>query len=77
VGFNTNGQLGDGTTTRRLSPIQVIDLVDVVELASHPKGNSTCARLADHSVPCWGANGDGQLGDGTTTNRLSPTLVVW
>ena len=30
----------------------------------------------DGTVWCWGSNGDGQLGDGTTTTRLVPTRVV-
>ena len=75
-GYNNNGQLGDGTTTRKLTPIEVA-LEDVVELASQGNVNRTCARLADHSVRCWGNNGSGALGDGTTTHRNTPTPVVW
>ncbi|WP_320412923.1 RCC1 domain-containing protein [Candidatus Microthrix sp.] len=33
-----------------------------------PKPNGVAA--------CWGYNGSGQVGDGTTTNRLTPTLVT-
>jgi len=36
----------------------------------------TCARRADHVVLCWGQNTDGQLGDGTTQDRVTPTPVV-
>ena len=35
----------------------------------------SCAVLADSTVKCWGVNTSGQLGDGTTTNRSSPTPV--
>ena len=35
----------------------------------------TCARLADTTVRCWGYNGNGQLGDGTLTQRLTPVAV--
>ncbi len=34
-----------------------------------------CAVLADTRVACWGNNGEGALGDGTTTNRISPVVV--
>ena len=34
-----------------------------------------CALMNDHTVQCWGDNRWGQLGDGTTTARLRPTLV--
>jgi len=40
-------------------------------------GNSSCATLEDDgSVYCWGGNEFGQLGDGTTTDRVTPTRIV-
>ncbi|MBW7928438.1 MAG: hypothetical protein H3C58_10225 [Fimbriimonadaceae bacterium] len=71
-GSNEYGQLGDGTTTRRLSPVQVIGLTDAVAIAAGA-GHSLAIRR-DGSVWAWG-NG-GTLGDGTTTGRLSPVQVV-
>jgi hypothetical protein len=75
-GHNSNGQLGDLTTTDRLRPTSVVNLGRVaVAIASG--GAHTCALLASsRTVMCWGANGSGQIGDGTTTDRLSPTRVV-
>jgi hypothetical protein len=34
-----------------------------------------CALLSDHTVSCWGFNGDGGLGDGTTKDRSTPAKV--
>ncbi len=34
-----------------------------------------CALLSDGTVKCWGVNGYGNLGDGTSTNRLAPASV--
>ncbi|MBK9676556.1 MAG: hypothetical protein IPO82_15495 [Betaproteobacteria bacterium] len=36
----------------------------------------TCATTSSSGLRCWGLNGDGQLGDGTGTTRLTPVGVV-
>lgn len=69
-GANSQGQIGDGTTTDRPWPVYVSGLTNVTEVAvgtSH-----ACAREADGTVWCWGNNAVGQLGDGTTTSSLVP-----
>lgn len=73
-GSNTDGRLGDGTTTQRLTPRAVSGLSSGVSsiAASH---NHTCAVTTAGGALCWGNNGSGRLGDGTTTSRLSPTPV--
>ncbi len=124
-GCNTEGQLGDGTTTDRAAPVDVLGVGTVLQVvarerhtcarttdtvncwgdgamgqlgngdrtprtrATAPSGltraatsdlatgtGHTCAVLADRALWCWGANASGQLGDGTTTDRLTPTRIV-
>ena len=73
-GANTFGQLGDGTTEDRPAPTPVQGLparaTDLAAGALH-----TCALLSDGRVFCWGQNFAGQLGDGTTQARTTPTEV--
>jgi alpha-tubulin suppressor-like RCC1 family protein len=38
-------------------------------------GNHTCAVTAEGGVMCWGSNGNGQLGDGSRTDRTKPVNV--
>lgn len=79
-GFNSNGQLGDGTTTTRTSPVQIIAaLSSVTDVAIVGDWNSefyttTCAVVGG-GLKCWGRNSDGLVGDGTTTDRLSPVEI--
>ena len=72
-GYNYNGQLGDGTTTNRLTPVLVSGITNAINVSSG--GFHTCATLSTGEIKCWGDNDYGQLGDGTTTDRLTPVLV--
>jgi alpha-tubulin suppressor-like RCC1 family protein len=73
-GENQFGQLGDGTRTNRDTPVAVVGLGGTVKSVAKSR-TSTCALLEIGAVECWGHNRDGQLGDGTTRDRLMPTRV--
>lgn len=71
-GYNGWGQLGDGSTTKRLTPVKVMD--DVVSASA-----GSCHSLIvkkDASLWACGRNEDGELGDGTTTNSVIPVKIM-
>ena len=74
-GSNFNGQLGDGTTADRYTPVAVKDLNTGVKAVSAGTTH-TCALLTTGGVKCWGNNNRGQLGDGTKINRWTPVDVI-
>lgn len=72
-GGNSDGQLGDGTNSDSLAPVQVVGLSDIVAISAG--AGHTCAVGSNGTAWCWGSNGAGRLGDGTTTSRNQPTPV--
>ncbi len=73
-GGNYSGQLGNGgPLSIATTPVTVSGISSAVTLAA---GNfHNCAVLAGGDVRCWGSNTAGQLGDGSTTNRITPVNV--
>ena len=76
-GRNWGGQLGDGSKTGRRVPVAV-DASGVLAgktVTAIAAGDSHSCVVADGQVYCWGGNWGGQLGDGSTTERLVPVAV--
>jgi LPXTG-motif cell wall-anchored protein len=59
-GDNAEGQVGDGTTTSRTSPVKVATEIRQVATGD----DHTCVIETDQTVACWGRNDVGQLGTG-------------
>ena len=75
-GTNDQGELGDGTTISRLAPVDVVGLSSGAGSLAELEERMTCAVTRAGGVKCWGLNNTGQVGDGTTQNRLIPVDVV-
>ena len=73
-GSNGYGQLGDGTTVDKSTPVQIPGLTGVLAVGTGQF--HSIALKSDGTVWGWGYNGNGQVGDGTKTERLSPVQVA-
>ncbi|HEY1640477.1 MAG TPA: hypothetical protein VGG35_07310 [Streptosporangiaceae bacterium] len=73
-GFNRNGVLGNGTTTSSSTPVHV-KLAAGQQFRTLRSDSFSLAVSASGRVYTWGYNASGELGDGTTTSRLTPRRV--
>jgi alpha-tubulin suppressor-like RCC1 family protein len=76
-GYNSDGQLGNGDTSIvNPTPIKVAGGLLFAALFASKVEGVTCGVTPLGVAYCWGNNGDGQLGDGTRTRRVTPTPVA-
>ena len=79
-GNNGDGQLGDGTYSNRTTPTEITSQFSLStgdKIISVSLGHYHSAALTSSGrLFTWGNNGDGQLGDGTKTDRYSPTQIT-
>ncbi|BDR52784.1 hypothetical protein KIM372_06910 [Bombiscardovia nodaiensis] len=78
-GANYTGEVGDGTTVTRYEPIHITNPAGVhftqISAGGGSSGGNSMAIGSDGNVYAWGDNSEGQIGDGTKTNRLVPTKI--
>jgi alpha-tubulin suppressor-like RCC1 family protein len=74
-GWNSSGQLGDGATTAKSSPVSVIGgFTDWTQLSA---GTQHSLGIRENGTAwAWGNNNSGHLGDDTTAGKSSPVSVV-
>lgn len=77
-GQNSSGEVGKGTTSNKeCTPVDISASLPGTPIAMSGGHNHMCAMLRDESIYCWGTGGNGRLGNGDTSNRATPTPVVW
>ena len=77
-GLNGGGQLGNGSITTSSVPVAVTTsgVLSGVTVTQVSAGNTVACAVGSTGAYCWGANGSGQAGDGTTTQRNAPVQVL-
>jgi alpha-tubulin suppressor-like RCC1 family protein len=75
-GQNSWGELGNGNTNPGLVPVPVQLPTGVSAVAVAAGNEFTCALSQDPAVFCWGANGFGQLGQGSTDMLPHPVPML-
>lgn len=76
-GRNNRGTVGDGSVIDRATPVNVSGLgsgVGAISIGSSSGHN--CAILSGGSIKCWGANDDGQVGNGSAEIIPYPVRVI-
>jgi len=75
-GANVFGALGDGSTTGSFAPVPVSGGLAFTKLVAGGFIGHTCGLTASGKAYCWGENEVGQVGDGSTVDRLVPSPVA-
>ena len=77
-GDNDVGQVGDGTTDDRVSPVTVGSWPEPAAISIAAGDAHTCVLILNAAQPvaCWGSNSSGQLGDGTEVERHLPVVAL-
>jgi alpha-tubulin suppressor-like RCC1 family protein len=73
-GDNSQGELGNGTTTNSAVPVTVVGITNVAAVVAGQC--HACALITGGTIQCWGDNRAGELGNGTTTNSSVPVTVL-
>ena len=69
TGYNGYGQIGDGSTIQKTNFVQNAVLSNIVAIAQTREAYTAVAAInSSGQIYTWGYNGDGQLGNGNTTN---------
>jgi len=74
-GLNNYGQLGDSTTTKRTIPYNIMPEQNFRSVSCSSEGH-TLALTTDGRLYSWGLNNNGQLGDGSKSNRKTPMQIT-
>ena len=80
-GGNRDGELGDGTTKNGATPVRASlqlpgSQSDLAFASVVSAGVHTCGLTTGGVAYCWGGNENGELGDGTRTQRTRPVRVA-
>jgi alpha-tubulin suppressor-like RCC1 family protein len=74
-GYNYDGELGNGSTIDYSStPVSVSGISTATQISGG--GYHSCALLSGGAVKCWGNNGYGELGNGSTIDSSSTPVPV-
>jgi alpha-tubulin suppressor-like RCC1 family protein len=79
-GLNSDGQLGNGTFTNSHTPVAVVGLTNIIYISAGNTSSAALQSIANNGTcPCnlymWGANAEGDLGNGTFVDSDVPTQV--
>ena len=72
MGLNSSGQIGDGTTEDRDTPVKIMDGVRSISAGD----SHSLAVKDDNTLWVWGSNKDGQIGNGSYDMQLTPVMIM-